>query len=169
MKIENSTTSDLATIFGLYDAATQYQFEKKIVTTWPKFNEDMVKNEIVTNRQFKLLVENQIACVWAITFSDAEIWQERDNDSSIYIHRIATNSNFRGQNFVKIIVAWAIQYCKENNKKFIRMDTTGENTKLIAHYTNCGFDFLGLSKLTETNNLPAHYHNATVCLFEIRL
>ena len=169
MKIKNSTISDLATIFELYDAATRYQIEKKIVTTWPKFNEKMVENEIAENRQFKLLIDNQIACVWAITFSDPEIWQERDNDSSIYIHRIATNSNFRGQNFVKIIIDWASQYCAEHNKKFIRMDTTGENTKLIAHYTNSGFDFLGLSQLTETTNLPAHYHNALVCLFEIKL
>ena len=169
MKIENSAISDLTTIFELYDAATRYQIEKKIVTTWPKFNEKMVENEIAENRQFKLLIDNQIACVWAITFSDPEIWQERDNDSSIYIHRIATNSNFRGQNFVKIIIDWASQYCAEHNKKFIRMDTTGENTKLIAHYTNSGFDFLGLSQLTETTNLPAHYHNALVCLFEIKL
>lgn len=169
MKIENSAISDLTSIFELYDAATRYQIEKKIVTTWPKFNEKMVENEIAENRQFKLLIDNQIACVWAITFSDPEIWQERDNDSSIYIHRIATNSNFRGQNFVKIIIDWASQYCAEHNKKFIRMDTTGENTKLIAHYTNSGFDFLGLSQLTETTNLPAHYHNALVCLFEIKL
>jgi hypothetical protein len=47
--------------------------------------------------------ENQIACVWAITFNDAEIWEER----AIYIHRIATHSDFRGHNFVKIIVDWA--------------------------------------------------------------
>lgn len=169
MKIENSTPTDLVSIFKLYDAATRFQIEKKIVTTWPKFDESMVVVEISENRQFKILIENQIACVWAITFSDSEIWQEKDNDRSIYIHRIATNTNFRGQNFVKIIVDWAKKYCKENYKTYIRMDTTGENQKLIKHYTNCGFDFLGFSKLGETTNLPQHYQNAVVSLFEIKL
>ena len=50
MKIKNSTISDLASIFELFDAATRYQIEKKIVTTWPKFNEKMVENEIAENR-----------------------------------------------------------------------------------------------------------------------
>jgi hypothetical protein len=38
---------------------------------------------------------------------------------------------------------------------------------LINHYTKCGFEFLGLSKLSNTINLPAHYQNATVSLFQI--
>jgi GNAT superfamily N-acetyltransferase len=169
MKIENSTSADLSTIFELYDVATQYQIEKKIVTHWPKFDEQMVLNEIDENRQFKLIIDNQIACVWAITLSDPEIWQELDNESSIYIHRIATNNDFRGQNYIKIIVNWARNYCEQNNKNLIRMDTTGQNEKLILHYTTNGFEFLGLKKLTYTTNLPAHYQNSTVCLFEIKL
>ena len=169
MKIENSKIDDLATIFELYDVATQYQIEKKIVTHWPKFDEQMVLNEIDENRQFKLIIDNQIACVWAITLSDPEIWQELDNESSIYIHRIASNPDFRGQHFVRHIVDWAQTYCKENHKKYIRMDTVGENMGLIAHYQKYGFLFLGLSKLTNTTKLPSHYHNSVVSLFEIKL
>ena len=56
---------------------------------------------------------------------------------------------------------------KKNGKDFIRMDTVGENLGLIKYYTNCGFEFLGLSKLKNTQNLPAHYHNATVSLFQM--
>jgi hypothetical protein len=48
------------------------------------------------------------------------------------------------------------------------MDTVGENHKLIEHYTACGFDFLGLSQLTNTDGLPEHYHNAVVSLFEFK-
>ena len=49
------------------------------------------------------------------------------------------------------------------------MDTCGENKKLIQHYQNCGFDFLGIKKLENASNLPSHYHNADVCYFEIKL
>ncbi|WP_308302160.1 hypothetical protein [Psychroflexus sp. MES1-P1E] len=47
------------------------------------------------------------------------------------------------------------------------MDTVGENVGLINYYKKCGFDFLGLSILKETSELPAHYNNATVSLFQI--
>ncbi len=47
------------------------------------------------------------------------------------------------------------------------MDTVGKNEKLIEYYGNCGFEFFGLSQLTATDGLPAHYHNATVSLFQL--
>ena len=80
-----------------------------------------------------------------------------------------SNPNFRGKGLVKIIVEWSKNYATENGKKFVRMDTVGENLKLIEHYTACGFDFLGLSQLTNTDGLPQHYHNAVVSLFELKV
>jgi ribosomal protein S18 acetylase RimI-like enzyme len=105
----------------------------------------------------------------ATTFSDPQIWEERNNDSAVYIHRIATNPEFRGQNLVGHILEWAKKFALENKKRFIRMDTVGENPGLINYYTKFGFDFLGLSKLQNTGGLPAHYDNATVSLFQFEL
>jgi hypothetical protein len=50
-------------------------------------------------------MNNEIACVFATTFSDPLIWEKRDTDPSVYIHRIATNPNFRGNNLVAAIVS----------------------------------------------------------------
>jgi len=110
-----------------------------------------------------------IACVWATTFSDKQIWEERNKDAVVYIHRIATNPVFRGKNFVSTITGWAKQYAKDHNKNFVRLDTLGHNVKLIEHYTKAGFNFLGMFDLKNTRGLPAHYHNTPVCLFEIKL
>ncbi len=118
---------------------------------------------------FKLVIDGQTACVWGITFTDPQIWEERDKDPSIYIHRIATNPDFRGQKFVTAIVNWARSYAKSRQKKFIRMDTCGNNQKLIKHYSSCGFDFLGMVRLKNADELPSHYQDADVCLFEIKL
>lgn len=53
-------------------------------------------------------------------------------------------------------------------KRFIRLDTLGNNTRLIEHYTSAGFDFKGMVQLTDTGNLPAHYQNErNCCLFEL--
>ena len=169
VQIQNSNISDIDEIFRLYKIATDFQKTKKHSVSWPEFEKSLVKTEIVEKRQWKIIINNKIACVWATTFNDPEIWEERNSDPSVYIHRIATNSDFRGQNLVEQIVTWVKVFAKENNKKFVRMDTVGNNQGLINHYTKCGFDFLGLFKLKNTEGLPAHYHNATVSLFQIAL
>ncbi|MFT3932907.1 MAG: GNAT family N-acetyltransferase [Chitinophagaceae bacterium] len=169
MKIENSTAADIDEIFRLYKLASDHQRSKKTVIVWPEFDREMVADEIAENRQWKCVIDNQVACIWAITFSDAQIWEKKNADPSIYIHRIATNPVFRGQNFVSLIVSWAKEYAKANNKDFVRLDTIGNNTKLIEHYTNAGFNFLGMFPLADTTGLPAHYHNGEACLFEIKL
>jgi ribosomal protein S18 acetylase RimI-like enzyme len=169
MVITNSNLDDLPEIFRLYKLATDFQKIKFPDNQWPEFDKEFIATEVAENRQFKLLIDDKIACIWAITYSDAQIWEERDNDSSIYIHRIATNPNFRGNNFVQIIVDWAKRYATERNKQFIRMDTCGNNERLINHYVNSGFNYLGIKELKNTSELPSHYHNAQVCFFEIEL
>jgi hypothetical protein len=168
MEIQNSTIEDLEVIIGLYKAAIAYQKERFIVH-WPEFDSDMVINEIIENRQWKLIMEGQIVCIWATTFSDPLIWVDKDKEPSVYIHRITTNPDFRGKGLVKYIVEWSKKYAIQNDKKFVRMDTVGKNLKLIGHYTGYGFDFLGLSQLTNTDSLPQHYHNAVASLFELKV
>ncbi len=169
MTIENSTHEDIDEIFKLYKIASDYQRSKKSVVVWPEFDRAMVFSEITENRQFKLILDNPIACVWAITFSDEQIWEERNTDASVYIHRIATNPDFRGHNFVGIIVDWARVYAKEHQKRYIRLDTIGDNKGLIKHYTNSGFDFLGLFELKNVDSLPSHYKEGPASLFQIDL
>ena len=169
MQIENSTIEDIDNIFRLYKMASAYQKAKQTVVVWPEFDRQLVVTEIAENRQWKLIIDGDIACVWVITFSDAQIWAVRNADAAIYIHRIASDDKFRGYNFIAIIVAWAKNYARGIGKDFVRLDTIGNNIKLIEHYTNAGFTFLGLFNLTDTSGLPAHYHNGAACLFEIKL
>ena len=168
MTIVNCTLSDTDEIFRLYRLATEYQKTKASVL-WPEFERELVLQEIKEKRQWKIIVDDVIACVFATSFNDPLIWEEKDKDPSVYIHRIATDPEYRGNNFVPAIVEWVKDYAKENNKNFIRLDTVGENKGLINYYQKCGFNFLGLFQLNDTKHLPAHYHNASVSLFEITL
>jgi ribosomal protein S18 acetylase RimI-like enzyme len=168
MNIQNSTLKDLEEIFRLYQLATDFQKSKNRVN-WPEFSKVMVTKEIEEKKQYKVLIDTKIACVWAIAISDPLIWQEKNKDKAIYIHRIATNPEFKGNNLVSQIVNWAKIYAEKHQIEYIRMDTVGENLGLINYYKKCGFNFLGLSKLKKTTGLPAHYKNAIVSLFEIEV
>lgn len=169
MNISNSNINDIDEIFRLYKLASDYQRSKKTVVVWPEFERGLVETEITAHRQWKLRIGDKIACVWATTFSDAQIWGERNNDPAVYIHRIATNPEFRGNDFVAMIVAWAKEYAAQQKKEYVRLDTIGNNTKLIEVYTRAGFEFLGLFDLKDVSDLPAHYSYGPACLFELKV
>lgn len=115
MKIQNSNHKDIDEIFRLYQIATDFQ-KTKFSVHWPAFERSLVATEIAENRQWKMILDDTIACVWATTFDDPQIWEERNADPAVYIHRIATHPDFRGNNFVGSIVEWAKQYALENKK-----------------------------------------------------
>ncbi len=168
-EITNCKLADADDILLLYEAARNLQIQREMVV-WPIFGKSFIEKEITENRQWKIVSDDIIACNWTITFTDKEIWAEKDKNDAIYIHRICTNPTFRGNRYVDKIAEWAKKYAKEIGKKFIRLDTLGNNTKLIEHYTSAGFNFLGMVKLTDTANLPLHYQNETnCCLFEIEV
>lgn len=169
MDIKNCLITDVVEILSLYEAARNLQIQREMVV-WPTFENSFIENEINENRQWKILEGNLIACNWAITFEDKEIWGEKDKNDAVYIHRICTNPTLRGNRYIEKIVEWSKRYAGPQGKRFIRLDTLGNNTKLIEHYTSAGFDFLGMVKLTDTVNLPAHYQKEpNCCLFEIDL
>lgn len=168
MSIENSKLIDIDNIFNLYRTATNYMKSKNQVH-WPEFPKDLILNEIEENRQWKLLIEDEIACIWATTLNDELIWGDKNQEPSLYIHRIATNPNFRGQNLVKKLIHWANEYGNNKGLKYIRMDTVGLNSGLIGHYEKLGFKFLGTKKIDDTNGLPEHYQWGEVCYFQKKI
>jgi len=169
LEIKNSTLTDMTTILRLYDAASDLQMQKKVVV-WPKFERSLVEREIQEKRQWKIMIDNEIACNWSITFEDKEIWEDKDDNNSIYIHRLAANPAFRGYRFIDVIVPWAKAYALSKGRRYVRLDTLGNNTRLIEYYTSAGFDFRGIFKITNTENLPDHYkREPDCCYFEIEI
>lgn len=168
MTILNSELTDIDAIFHLYDEATKHQ-KTVALKHWQGFDRSLIEQEIEEKRQWKIIVEDEIACVFATTFDDIHIWGEKNDDPSVYIHRIATNPKFRGYHFVKNIVAWAKQYAVSNDKLFVRMDTGSGNDKLNKYYISCGFNYLGVVELGDAQELPIHYRNGGSSLFEISI
>lgn len=169
MIIENCNSNEIVSIMELYEAARTLQKERKMVV-WPYFEPEFIQREVDESRQWKISLRQTIVCNWAVTFEDKQIWEERDAGNSIFIHRIACHPQYRGNRYIDSIVGWAIEYAKGMNKRYVRLDTLGNNAKLIQHYKSAGLKFLGMYKLNNTSKLPLHYQKEpNCCLFEIDL
>ena len=107
MQIINSTEQDIDTIFKFYDDAIAYQ-KIKFNKHWQGFDIGLIETEIQEKRQYKIVVDDVVVCVFAVTFNDFIIWGDRDKETSIYLHRIVTKPGFRGNGYVKNIIDWAV-------------------------------------------------------------
>lgn len=168
MKIINALISDIDNIFSLYDAAVEYQ-KTKFYKHWKGFERPLVETEIRENRLYKIVEDENIACIFSVVYNDPVIWGEKDKDPSMYLHRIVTHPSFRGRSYMKVIIEWCKEHGRQNNIRFIRMDTWGDNEKLIGYYVSCGFRFMGLTTPQLTAQLPKHYSDIHLSLFEIEI
>lgn len=168
MEIINATIEDLDTLMSLYDDAIAHQ---KAVSdlVWKGFDKAMVLREIEENRQWKIIIGGAVACVFMTAYNDRAIWDEKDVDSAIYIHRISTNPAFRSRGFAKLITDWAIDYARANEIDFVRLDTWQDNKKLHQIYLNAGYTYVGKKLMVPSEDLPRHYWGTTLGLFEIKV
>ncbi len=165
MKILKSSYNDIPFIYKLYEAATALMASKGQVT-WPTFEKQLVQCAIDEGRQWKIILENKIACIWTYTYDDEAIWGDRNQDPSLYVHRIATDQQFKGRNLVSHVINWSTKHAQSKNLKYLRLDTVGLNKGLIKHYEKNGFTFLGTKQLENLDALPDHYSKGPVCLFQ---
>ncbi|MGQ0826928.1 MAG: GNAT family N-acetyltransferase [Bacteroidota bacterium] len=163
LQIVNSTLADIDFIFKLFDNAIEYQ-KKNGYELWPLFSKQLIETEIKEKRHWKILEGNTIVCVFSVLYNDPVIWEEKDKDPSVYLHRIAINPSFKGRHITNVIKNWAIQHAMEKNKKYVRMDTWGDNENLRKYYTSCGFNYLGQQHLK-----AVHYGGSVLSLFQIEI
>jgi ribosomal protein S18 acetylase RimI-like enzyme len=168
MKIQNTVIADLDIVLQRYRDAIDYQ-RKHGYNLWPEFDRQMITKEILEGRHWKMTEDEQVACVFSVVYSDPVIWKEKDLDDAIYLHRIATNPEFKGRNFISRIVQWSKEHARENKRQYIRMDTWGDNENLSNYYIRAGFKFLKKQHITKDENLPPHYWGIYLNLFEIDL
>ncbi|MBZ4191800.1 GNAT family N-acetyltransferase [Niabella beijingensis] len=167
MDIRNCTPEDLEAIQQLYTAARNLQAERKMVV-WPAFDNPFIKNEIAEKRHWKIVADGVLVCNWVITYTDPSIWGDRDRNDAVFIHRICTHPAYRGNRYIDAITTWARAHAAQLGRRYVRLDTLGNNQKLVRHYTAAGFTFLGIVTLTDTRQLPLHYQlEPHCCLFEI--
>ena len=168
MEFTRCTEEDIPLMLDYYDLARNLQQEKSD-QHWNSFDPETVRQEIKEGRQWKILEGNEMACIFLVAYEDPFIWGARNADPAVYLHRIVTHPDFRGKNYTQRIVDWARAHATANNCNYVRMDTWGDNPKLVAYYQQCGFTLLETVHPQDFGNLPSHYNCISLALLEIKL
>ena len=167
-KVENTTPADLQFVYDLFDLSIIYQ-EKKGYPVWKNYDKSALVNDVNNKNQYKIVIDDQIAMVYSVCYSDKILWRQMENGDAIYLHRIVVNPQFKGQRMFGIILEWAIQYAKSKGFKFIRMDTWADDPNIINYYKGFGFYFIEDFNTPDIPELPVHNRNIPLALLEYRV
>lgn len=168
VKVINTSVQDWAQIKWLFDEALKLQ-NKNDYKVWKSIDEIALKQDIINQLQYKIIEGEKILCLFSIQHNDPFIWQDKDQNDAIYLHRIVTNPNFKGQRLFEKVLNWAFKFAKQNNRKHLRMDTWADNHQLIDYYKSFGFRFIENYKTTDTDELPLQNRNLNVALLELTI
>lgn len=112
------------------------------------------------------LPDNTLAGYFSVALSDGLIWGAKERGDAIYIHRMCVNPACKGGNLTLSILEWARVHASSLGRKFVRMDTWADNKRLVHYYIDCGFHYIGDRQLGEVPELPSHYSNTNLALFQ---
>ena len=166
--IISTQPEDLNEIISYFYAAIEYQ-KKNNFPVWPDFDKGLLKQDILDRVQYKIMIHNEIGCVFTICDSDPIIWREKNDDNAIYLHRIVVNPKHKGNRFFGYVKDWAIDYARTNHIPHIRFDTWADNPTIIDYYRDFGFKIVDYYTTPDTEDLPIQQRGNDVVLFEIKL
>ena len=166
--ILNTSKDDLHQIRWLFGEAIALQ-GKRGYQVWQHIDEISLKQDIENGLQYKILINNDIGCIFSIQYNDPFIWGDRDQNNAIYLHRIVTNPLFKGQRLFEKILDWTGNLALEHNRNFLRMDTWAENTRLIHYYQSFGFTLIDYFTTGDIAELPVQNRNLKVALLELEV
>lgn len=168
LKVVNTELDDLDMIFKLFEHSIAYQ-EKNNFPVWRNYDKNAVIRDVEIRNHYKVVNNGDILIVFSVCHTDKIIWREMDTGTSIYLHRIVVNPEFKGQRLFGIILDWAIRYSKQMRIRSIRMDTWASNSTIIEYYKSFGFNFVENYTTPDSPELPVHNRNLALALLEYKL
>lgn len=166
MTIEKSDLHDSELFREFWTRAVELQKREDSGKTWHAFPQALIASEIAAGNHFKVVRDNEIVGYFSLAWTDGAIWDERERGDAIYLHRMCANPQKKNVRLAELALDWALGLARENDRKFVRIDTWRESEKLIAYYQKIGYRFVGEKSIGDDARLQPHYRNINLALFE---
>lgn len=168
IRISNTTTNDWEEVTKLFKYALSLQ-GKDGYRVWDSIDEAALLSDIKNKYQYKIVQNDEIICIFSIQYQDPVIWRDRENNDSIYLHRIVTNAKYKGQKCFAKVLNWAKDHALRDNRNFVRMDTWADNPRIIDYYKSFGFQYIEHFTTGDDLSLPKQHRNVELVLMELKI
>ena len=164
--IINTTPEDLPLVYWLFDQAILYQRQHGY-PAWKGYEKNALSFEVEQLLQYKAVQYHHVLAIFSISYSDPATWGEWDTGNALFLHRIITHPQFKGQRVFGKVREWALQKAREKGLDYIRIDTWTDNPTIIAFYKDYGFHIVAAHVTPDSPELPAQNRNLRVTLMQL--
>ena len=123
---------------------------------------DIVKEDIVLGRSYVVVENNEICATFAVMLHGEPTYKKIycgawiSDGEYLALHRIAIESNHRGQGIAEKIVAFLSDYANENGYLSVRVDTHQGNLPMRKMLEKNGFEYCGTIHLMDGQERVAY-------------
>ena len=142
--IRKAVLTDIDTILSITKACAKAMILNGIFQ-WNAFypNKLAFINDLERNELYVLEKENTIiGCIVISTLMDEEYkpinWLT-ENETNVYIHRLAIDPKFQGQGYAQQLMDYGEQYAREHHFRSVRLDTFSQNPRNQRLYETRGY------------------------------
>lgn len=157
--LRKANTYDIEDILNLYKDVIIYQDRNQMHQwngsdiTWETLSKLYKIEDFVIGKD-----QNQIVCACIIVDVDLIYWPNIKRGESLFIHKIAVSSKYRGCGLGKAM----LDYFKEQGKikylKDVRLDVRSNKEKLRSFYEQNGFTLDGIYKIFDDYDTALYYY-----------
>ena len=166
MRVSNSTLAGERRFRAFWDAALDYQ-RAHGQPLWTPYPEALIRKEISEGLHYSVYtVAGELAGYFSTALADPLIWEDAEQGDAFYLHRMCVNPQMKGRQLSRHILNWACGSAAARGRKYVRMDTWGDNQPLVDHYLACGFVYLKSRMMGEAQGLPGHYKGIRLAMFQ---
>lgn len=166
VRIVHTTPEDLNLVYWLFDQAILYQ-QQHGYPAWRGYEKKALSAEVEQLLQYKVVQYHHVLAIFSVSYSDAATWGEWDTGKALFLHRVITHPQFKGQRIFEKVREWALQKAREKGLDYIRIDTWTDNPTIIAFYEGHGFQVVAARVTPDSPELPAQNRNLRVTLMQL--
>ena len=164
--IINTTHEDLPLVYWLFDQAILYQ-QQHGYPAWRGYEKNALTAEVEQLLQYKVVQYHHVLAIFSVSYSDPATWGEWGTGQALFLHRVITHPQFKGQRVFEKVLDWALFKAREKRLDYIRIDTWTDNPAIITFYEGYGFHVVAARVTPDSPELPAQNRNLRVTLMQL--
>ena len=165
MNVKQATVEDIAALQTLFREAVEWQ-EAKGVPTFASFPDSFFAEEIRKGAVFVAEAGEEVIGTVSLYEADDFLW-DHDSAPALYIHRLVSRRGVEGRGVGAALVEWSRRKAAAMGKEWLRVDCWADNEELCRFYDRQGFIRVRVKDTGDNQDLPAHYQNILLQLFQM--
>ena len=147
LKIKIADKSEIDIVLSLLKGAALW-LKDKGVDYWQNWISpadlyvDWIREGLYSSQFYFVLNNSTVIGMFRLQWVDEKFWNVQD-DNAGYIHSFAIDTTYHGQGLGRQILSMIEDICKNNSKKYLRLDCGAQVDRLCKYYEDYGFNFVG--------------------------